>query len=78
MARHRKIDPASALSREALETLLDLVEIRLGSVEVYDREDARELRQLEKTRDQLHAMLGLGGRPSVRAAAVPQPRRISA
>lgn len=78
MARHRKIDPASGLSREALETLLDLVEIRLGCVEVYDREDQRELRQLEKTRDQLHAMLGLGGRTSVTAVAAPQLRRISA
>ena len=76
MARHRKTDPASGLSRDALETLLDLVEIRLGSVEVFDREDARELRQLEKTRDQLNAMLGLGVRPPV-PTLVPD-RRVSA
>lgn len=39
MARHRKLDANTALTREALETLLDLVEIRLGCVEVYDREE---------------------------------------
>ena len=70
MARNRKINPESGLSRDALETLLDLVEIRLGSVEIYDREDARELKQLEKTRDQLNAMLGLGLRRA-QALAVP-------
>ena len=59
MARHRRLNPADGLSRESLETLLDLVEIRLGHVEIYDREDARELRQLQKTRDQLTSMLGL-------------------
>lgn len=76
MARHRKPDPACGLSRDALETLLDLVEIRLGSVEVFDREDARELRQLQKTRDQLSAMLGLGARPP--ALAPERDRRVSA
>ena len=59
MARHRRLNPADGLSRESLETLLDLVEIRLGHVEIYDREDARELRQLQKTRDQLTSILGL-------------------
>ncbi len=76
MARHRKPDPASGLSRDALETLLDLVEIRLGSVEVFDREDARELRQLEKIRDQLSAMLGLCVRPPV--PTLMRDRRVSA
>ena len=59
MARHRSAASADNLSRESLETLLDLVEIRLGHVEIYDREDARELRQLQKTRDQLTSILGL-------------------
>mgnify|MGYP007047027221 CR=1 FL=1 len=78
MARQRKIDPVSGLSREALETLLDLVEIRLGSVEVYDREDARELRQLEKTRDQLHSILGLQARAPIATAVLDRTRRVSA
>ncbi|HKK31156.1 MAG TPA: hypothetical protein VKA18_12285 [Alphaproteobacteria bacterium] len=57
MARQRRVDPSSGFTRESLETLLDLVEIRLGHVEIYDREDARELRMLEQTRDQLVNLL---------------------
>lgn len=79
MARHRKTDPATSLTREAVETLLDLVEIRLGCVEIYDREDARELRQLEKARDQLNAMLGLKpAGASAHAPAAPRDRRVLA
>lgn len=59
MACQRRINPADGFTRESLETLLDLVEIRLGHVEVYDREDARELKQLQQTRVQLSCMLGL-------------------
>ena len=59
MARQRRITQADGFTRENLETLLDLVEIRLGHVEVYDREDARELKQLQHTRVQLTTMLGL-------------------
>jgi hypothetical protein len=77
MARHRKLDSNTALTREALETLLDLVEIRLGCVEVYDREDARELKQLEKTRDQLNGMLGIGTQKPP-AQALTQRERIPA
>ena len=36
-----------SLSKQSIETLLDLVEIKLGCMEVYDREDARELNALE-------------------------------
>jgi hypothetical protein len=74
MARHRKLDSNTALTREALETLL---EIRLGCVEVYDREDARELKQLEKTRDQLNGMLGIGTQKPP-AQALTQRERIPA
>lgn len=69
MARQRKIEPTTGLSRESLETLLDLVEIRLGCVEVYDREDARELKQLEKTREQLHGLLGIGSSAAAAGAS---------
>lgn len=65
MARHRKAASLESLTRESLETLLDLVEIRLGHVEIYDREDARELRQLQKTRDQLTSILGLPEPPAL-------------
>lgn len=55
------------LSKNSLETLIDLVEIRLGCVEVYDREDARELSALELCRDELQA-IGNGGEPKKAAA----------
>lgn len=41
------------LSRKSIETLLDLVENKLGCMEVYDREDARELANLERCRREL-------------------------
>ncbi len=44
------------LSKVSLETLIDLVEIRLGCVEVYDREDARELSALEQCRKELEVI----------------------
>ena len=37
-----------ALSQRTLETLIDLVEIKLSCMEVYDREDAREVASLEE------------------------------
>ena len=44
------------LSKQSIETLLDLVEIKLGCMEVYDREDARELDLLEGCRRELLAL----------------------
>jgi hypothetical protein len=65
LAHQRRTVPAEGLTRESLETLLDLVEIRLGHAEIYDREDERELRQLQRTRDQLTGMLGLPPPPGL-------------
>ena len=45
-----------SLSKQTIETLLDLVEIKLGCMEVYDREDARELSTLEACRRELTAL----------------------
>lgn len=45
-----------ALTQRALETLVDLVEIKLSCLEVFDREDARELANLQKCREELFAM----------------------
>jgi len=45
------------LSKRSIETLLDLVENKLSCIEVFDREDARELASLEVARRQLQAML---------------------
>ena len=48
----------SSLSQRSIETLLDLVEIKLSCLEVYDREDAREKACLENARKELAAMIG--------------------
>ncbi len=47
-----------SLSKRALETLVDLVEIKLSCIEVYDREDSRELANLEQCRQELLAISG--------------------
>ena len=46
-----------ALSRRSIATLLDLVEIKLGCIEVMDREDQRELKMLRACRDELLQLL---------------------
>lgn len=53
------------LTRKSLELLIDLVEIKLGSMEVSDRDDQKILRDLEACRKELSAI----GRRS----AAPQP-----
>ena len=53
-------------SKRSIETLLDLVEIKLSAMEVSDREDARELAKLENARDELlelQSLLAARGRP---------------
>ncbi len=45
-----------SMSKRSVETLLDLVEIKLSSLQVLDREDARELALLESCRRDLLAM----------------------
>jgi len=44
-----------SLSKQCLETLIDLVDIRLSSIEVTDREDAREREILERCLLELRA-----------------------
>lgn len=50
-----------SLSKRSIVTLLDLVEIKLGCLETYDREDERELSLLESCRDELTALRQGGG-----------------
>ena len=63
-------------SKRSIETLLDLVEIKLSAMEVSDREDARELAKLECARDELlelkSALVAQRGRRPV--AEVPPPQ----
>jgi hypothetical protein len=42
-----------AISQRTLDTLVDLVEIKLSCLEIYDREDSRELQNLVRCRDEL-------------------------
>ena len=42
-----------AISQRTLDTLVDLVEIKLSCLEIYDREYSRELQNLERCRDEL-------------------------
>lgn len=66
------LQKTAALSRSTADLLMDLVEIKLGCMEVWDREDARELKALEKARVELAAMLG---RPAPQpVAAMPAAR----
>ena len=56
-----------SLSKSAVETLIDLVEIKLSCMEIYDREDSKEIAGLEQCKSELQA-LSQGGKAS--AAAV--------
>jgi hypothetical protein len=49
--------PMSSLSKRSIETLVDLVEIKLSCLDVFDREDAREKACLENARRELVAMM---------------------
>ena len=63
---------AAVLTRGTADLLIDLVEIKIGCMEVWDREDARELKALEKARCELAAMPAARGRrpaPMSRVAA---------
>ena len=47
-----------ALSRRAIESLTDLVEIKLSCLQIFDREDAREQATLELCRRELATLTG--------------------
>lgn len=42
-----------SFSRQSLEIMLDLIEIKMGALQVQDRDDARELNRLKKCRQEL-------------------------
>jgi len=41
------------LSRQSLEIILDLIEIKLSALQIYDNDDARELNKLRKCKQEL-------------------------
>ena len=47
-----------SISKRTAETLLDLVEVKLSYTQVSDREDQRELSQLESCRRELRGLMG--------------------
>ena len=47
----------ASLSKRTIETLNDLVEIKLSCIQVFDRDDAREMAALERARRELAALL---------------------
>jgi hypothetical protein len=47
----------ASLSKRTIETLNDLVEIKLSCIQVFDRDDAREMAALERARRELTALL---------------------
>lgn len=69
---HSKRVHTTKFSRDALQTLLDLVEIKLQTMEVVDREDAREAKSLAEARSEIAAILGLEIEP------IAPPRPVSA
>jgi len=57
----------ATLSKRSVETLIDLVEIKLSCIQVFDRYDAKELAALEQARRELGDIL-----PSRSASTVVQ------
>ena len=53
-----------ALSTRAVETLIDLVEIKLACLEVSDRDDAREHANLEQCLQELRTMASPADAPA--------------
>ncbi len=55
------------LSRKSIETLIDLVEIKLSCFQVHDQEDTRELTVLERCRNELMSIVDPKGSGEVLA-----------
>jgi hypothetical protein len=47
----------ASLTKRSVETLIDLVEIKLSCLQVFDRDDAKELAALEQARRELVEIL---------------------
>ena len=48
-----------SISKRTVETLLDLVEVKLSYMQVSDREDQRELAELENCRRELRGLMAV-------------------
>lgn len=64
-----------SLSRTSVETLIDLVEIKLSCVEIYDRDDSRELANLQRCKDELMDLAGITHKAPAELIALQRGRR---
>ena len=62
-----------SISTQSLDALIDLVEIRLSCMEVWDRDDARELNRLQQARGELLTLAGRGDSAEQAAEAIQLP-----
>jgi hypothetical protein len=46
------------ISRESLEIMLDLIEIKVNALQIHDKDDAREVNKLRKCKQELISLLG--------------------
>tara|TARA_R110002110_G_scaffold284986_2_gene499193 strand:- start:46961 stop:47170 length:210 start_codon:yes stop_codon:yes gene_type:complete len=60
----------ASLTKRSVETLIDLVEIKLSCLQVFDRDDAKELAALEQSRRELVALVP--GRSDATVVAFPE------
>ena len=58
-----------SISKRTVETLIDLVEVKLSFMQVSDREDQREMAQLESCRRELRGLMTMPVAPKDRRAA---------
>ena len=45
------------ISRESLEIILDLIEIKVNALQIHDKDDAREANKLRKCKQELQSLL---------------------
>ncbi len=63
-----------SLTKRSVETLIDLVEIKLSCIEVFDREDSRELAALETARRELQALVPVRRKREAMPVAAEEPQ----
>ncbi len=61
------------VSRQSLEILLDLIEIKVSSLQIQDRDDAKELNKLRKCRQEL--LLEVNRTSTQRASSSVPPKK---
>ncbi|MEP4377721.1 MAG: hypothetical protein ABJ215_02530 [Alphaproteobacteria bacterium] len=63
----------ASFTKRSVETLIDLVEIKLSCIQVIDRDDAKELAALEQARRELVALVP--GRGDATVVPFPEAQR---